>query len=147
MIFLFDLDGTLCDITHRLHFIKSDPQDWRGFFRACVDDQPIDDVCTLCRSLHEMGARIIYVSGRSDEVRTETDWWLKRHALPAGPLFMRVQGDHRYDNIVKGELLDQVIKEYGSREEIAGVFEDRDQVVKMYRERGLRVYQVAEGDF
>jgi len=31
---IFDLDGTLCDITHRLHFIEGDNKDWDGFYRG-----------------------------------------------------------------------------------------------------------------
>jgi len=63
---------------------------------------------------------------------------------------MRKEGDHREDNIVKSELLDQILTQYPQVKEqfkIAGVFEDRQQVVDMYRARGLRVFQVAKGDF
>ena len=58
---------------------------------------------------------------------------------------MRKHGDYREDSIVKGELLDQAIEEFPGK--IFGVFEDRRQVVDMYRARGLRVFQVAEGNF
>jgi FMN phosphatase YigB (HAD superfamily) len=32
MIYIFDIDGTLADISHRLHFIQQEPKDWRGFY-------------------------------------------------------------------------------------------------------------------
>jgi hypothetical protein len=35
--YLFDLDGTLADCTHRLHRRKH----WRAFFAACTADSPI----------------------------------------------------------------------------------------------------------
>jgi hypothetical protein len=66
---------------------------------------------------------------------------------------MRAEGDHREDNIVKSELLDKLLKYEGFPNEfppsvkISGVFEDRQQVVDMYRARGLRVFQVAKGNF
>jgi len=44
-------------------------------------------------------------------------------------------------------LLDQLIKDRPGGVEIGGVFEDRKQVVDMYRARGLRVFQVADGNF
>jgi hypothetical protein len=62
---------------------------------------------------------------------------------------MRKDGDHREDNEVKAELLDQITRHYSHLVgyTIGGVFEDRQQVVDMYRARGLRVFQVAKGDF
>jgi hypothetical protein len=59
---------------------------------------------------------------------------------------MRNAGDHREDYIVKEELLDQIIARFPGQA-IGGAFEDREQVVTMYRKRGLRVFQVAEGKF
>jgi hypothetical protein len=59
---------------------------------------------------------------------------------------MRKSGDHREDHVVKGELLDQILKDR-HLSELGAVFEDRQQVVDMYRERGLRVFQVAPGNF
>lgn len=50
--------------------------------------------------------------------------------------------------MVKSELLDNIMHEYGEGlGGYGGAFEDRQQVVDMYRERGLRVFQVAKGDF
>lgn len=48
---VFDLDGTLADITHRLHFIKDGNHDWDGFFAACVDDAPIPEMVALFQVL------------------------------------------------------------------------------------------------
>lgn len=143
-IFLCDLDGTIADCSHRLHFIEK--KNWSAFFAACTDDKPIADVIWLIRLLHDAGQKIIYMSGRSDEVRHQTIEWLHTHHLPSGPLYMRRHGDHRPDSLVKSELVDEVIREY-SRDQIAGIFDDRQQVVDMYRQRGFRVYQVAPGDF
>jgi hypothetical protein len=41
VIVAIDFDGTLADITHRLHFIQGEHKDWPAFYRACVDDTPI----------------------------------------------------------------------------------------------------------
>jgi FMN phosphatase YigB (HAD superfamily) len=143
-VFLFDLDGTLADCTHRLHFIKQEKKDWKAFFSACVDDTLIEDVAWFARLLGSIGSTVVYMSGRSDEVRQQTEDWLEINNLPFGLLYMRKAGDHRPDYIVKSELLDEVLKMFPA---IAGVFDDRQRVVDMYRKRGLRVYQVAEGDF
>lgn len=39
-IIIIDLDGTLCDVSRRVHFVKQDPPEWQGFFDACTDDTP-----------------------------------------------------------------------------------------------------------
>jgi phosphoserine phosphatase len=49
----------------------------------------------------------------------------------------------RKDSIVKYEILQEIVKEYF----IPFVFDDRDQVVRMWREAGLRCLQVASGNF
>jgi phosphoglycolate phosphatase-like HAD superfamily hydrolase len=145
-IYIFDLDGTLADATHRLHFIAPDRKggaDWSKFFKACVDDKPILPVIDLLKALVQAGHTAIISTGRSDEVRSETWDWIIHHNIPVHKLFMRKAGDHRPDHIVKMELLDEI----SLRREIVGIFEDRQAVVDEYRKRGLTVYQVAYGGF
>jgi hypothetical protein len=48
--------------------------------------------------------------------------------------------------VVKSELYDQILLNF-PKPIIGGVFEDRQQVVRMYRDRGLKVFQVADGNF
>lgn len=140
--YLFDLDGTLADCSHRLHHIKGARKNWRAFFAACSRDGPIPHMVELARHLMKVET-VVFVSGRSDEVREQTLEWLKGHGLK-GPLYMRRAGDRRSDFIVKAELLDRVIRD-GFEPIMA--FDDRDQVVKMWREKGIPCAQVAEGDF
>jgi hypothetical protein len=64
--------------------------------------------------------------------------------LPYEGLFMRPAGDTRKDSIVKREIFDA---EIAHRWRVIGVFDDRRQVVRMWRALGLTVFQVAEGDF
>lgn len=146
MIYLVDIDGTIADLTHRLHFIQQNPADWDSFFAACPADKPILEVIEVVKSLVHDGNRLFMVTGRSDAVRDETEDWLYDQNIPFCKLFMRKVGDHREDAIVKSELLDDILKTTPQKK-IGGVFEDRQQVVDMYRSRGLRVFQVAPGNF
>lgn len=141
--YVFDIDGTLADCSHRLKHIRDTPKDWRAFFAACSDDQPIQHVIDLASALADF-SDIIYVSGRSDECREATEMWLAKHMLPIGPLYMRKAGDHRDDDILKAELLDAVMAD-GWAPIMA--FDDRDRVVKMWRGRGVPCAQVADGNF
>lgn len=141
--YIFDIDGTLADLSHRLHFIKSDPKDWRSFFAAVQDDAPIPHMIDVCQGLSRR-APIVFVSGRSDECRDATERWLQKHVGTAGMLFMRKEGDHRPDHQVKVELLaDLRAHEYNP----VMAFDDRNAVVKMWRELGVPCAQVADGDF
>ena len=59
-------------------------------------------------------------------------------------LLMREDDDYRDDSIVKPELLDKAgIK----LDDILCVFEDRNRMVKKWRELGLTCVQVNEGNF
>lgn len=152
MIYLFDIDGTLANCEHRLHFIQDKPADWNSFFMAADEDEPIWETITIARSLFASGHTILLTTGRSDVSRTITAAWMAKYRVPHSGIYMRKTGDHREDNVVKSELLDQMLQKHPQspdrpKDKIAGVFEDRQQVVDMYRARGLRVFQVAPGNF
>lgn len=140
-VFIFDIDGTLSDCSHRLHFIQRNPADWDSFYSQCLHDAPKVDVCRVCR---ELSYPVIYITGRTQDVRKETDKWLTFNDLPHGMLFMRPAGDHRPDYELKREIYEKYIKD---RYDVVGVFEDRNQVVEMWRELGLTCFQVASGDY
>ena len=147
MLYIFDLDGTVADLTHRLHFITGEIKDWDTFYKACYNDAPIFEVITIARALDTAGHTIVYSTGRVTSVYEFTKKWLQKYRLPqCDRVYMRPDGDHREDAVVKSELLDNINADYAN-EKLGGIFEDRQQVVDMYRARGLRVFQVAKGDF
>lgn len=141
--YLFDIDGTLADLSHRLPHIQKTPKDWDAFFDACGDDAPIPHIIGLAQTLSR-SAHIVYVSGRSKRVETATLEWLARHLLPPGRLYMREDGDHRPDHKIKLELLAQL---RGDGYQPIMAFDDRNQVVEMWRAAGIPCAQVAAGDF
>lgn len=141
--YLFDIDGTLADCSHRLHHIQKSPKDWGAFFEECGGDKPIPHVVDLAKMLANF-ERIVLVSGRSDQCRPQTEEWLRRELGHWNALYMRRAGDYRNDDIIKSELLD-LLKADGWNPIMA--FDDRDRVVKMWRDRGIPCAQVAPGDF
>jgi len=131
---VFDIDGVLADVRHRLHHLRRTPTDWRGFFSAADADPPLPEGVALLRrqSRHHP---VAYVTGRPEFLRRVTRTWLAQHDLPAGPLLMRSPGDHRPARIVKLELLVQLTAEAP----IALVVDDDAEVVETLREVGLTV--------
>lgn len=144
MIIAFDLDGTLCNIEHRLHFIRGPNKlkDWPAFFRACINDAPVYPIIRAARAMAAYHTVEVW-SGRSDVVREQTATWLNAFDVPHAKLRMRVDGDYRKDCIVKGEWYDALAP--GEQPRLA--FDDRQQVVDMWRSRGVICCQVAPGDF
>jgi hypothetical protein len=142
-----DLDGTMCNIDHRLHYVKKDIEgqkpNWFAFFRGI----PRDEVNPWCAEIVRKFAtthQILYCSGRSEAEREMSEEWLKKNNLWFGHLFMRSAGDHRQDDIVKEILLDfDVLPQFNPE----FMIDDRQQVVDMWRRRGFVCLQCAKGDF
>ena len=150
MIYLFDIDGTLTDTSKRLHYISGETKDWAAFYANAAYDAPIWETITIVRALHNAGQRIFMSTGRPESTRGLTMAGMSKYRVPVEVLYMRTDNDHREDYVVKSEILDHIYSDQPQTvpyNKIAGVFEDRQQVVDMYRARGLRVFQVAEGKF
>lgn len=143
-LYIFDLDGTLALIEHRKHFIEGDRKDWVAFYRACLDDQPNAPVIRILMALVRSSEVWIF-SGRSDEVRTQTERWLDSHRISYDWLNMRREGDYTPDDELKRSWYRQMLIEDQKR--LVAVFDDRDKVVKMWRDEGVPCFQVAPGGF
>lgn len=159
-VVICDLDGTIADCTHRLNLVKGPIEglygdfkpNWDAFFDACVGDKPIQPIMELVKGLRRLGYRIVFLSGRSDRVLNKTVQWLAFHGFFPGDNYeyigMRKHGDHRPDDIVKLELLSELmVKMCIHHENIFCVIDDRKRVVDMWRKQGLTCLQVAEGEF
>jgi len=157
-LYIFDLDGTLALIDHRRHLVEGPKKDWPAFYRACVNDEPNIPVIQTLQTLRKAGAECWVWSGRSDEVRAETEEWLYEHRIirstmllhwepftPPEALKMRKAGDYTPDDVLKRHWLAELEPpEYGR---LTAVFDDRDKVVDMWRAAGIACFQVARGAF
>lgn len=141
---IIDIDGTLA------HMKDRSPFDWKRVGEDTLDDQ-VFAVTMATHILGKQAAKIkeaafetILMSGRDSVCRPETEAWLKENNIAYDRLFMRAEGDNRKDNLVKEEIYE---REINGKYYVLCVFDDRDQVVEMWRNKGLKVLQVAEGDF
>jgi len=141
-IVIFDIDGTLADVSERVHHIKKKPKDWDSFFKGIPQDKAIQSMVRLCNILYESGVKIILCSGRSDQYRTETIEWMAQQGVHYHELLLRPTHDRRSDVMVKREMLAGM-----DRSRILFVVEDRSGVVEMWRSEGLVCLQCAPGEF
>lgn len=138
-----DIDGTLADITHRRHWVATKPKNWPAFNAGMASDGLHEDIVHLLTTLG-LYCDVVLCSGRGEEHRKVTEKWLEDNKIGYDRLYMRPAKDHRQDYIVKVELLAQIRADYG---EPWLWLDDRNQVVDAIRAEGVRVLQVAPGDF
>lgn len=167
-LFIFDLDGTLCDNRHRKHLAP--PKDkmhidteWHTWGEACLGDVPYPDVVTTLQTLRNGGADVWFWSARSERHVHKTAFWLFTHVLSIGHgiknptnsvtefvverhnLRMRPDRVNGADHALKVAWLAEMSVE--DRARLVGIFEDRNSVVRAWREAGVTCFQVQEADW
>lgn len=143
MIIVFDVDGTLCDATHRLHYWKEKPKNWDKFMSEAINDAPIKPICKLARDMWAAGHTILLCTGRGEESRNITERWMVKNNILVDSIYMRAEGDRRSDEIVKIELLEKIVDQFGQPDVW---FDDRPRVVKALRANGVYVVDVYQGE-
>lgn len=161
MFYVFDLDDTLTDTTHRRHILeekhKNEEAKWNAFFDACDGDGVNPDMANLFQML--CGAPNISVeiwTGRSERVRWKTLRWLSRYlptkylhvwsdasgemVIKGPPVRMRKENDLRDDTVVKAEFM----RKHGVPDL---VFDDRTKMVEWWRAHGITCLQVQNSEF
>lgn len=133
--FVVDVDGTVA--------IRTDRGPYQ--FDLAMYDIPNRPVVDLVNMIAEWSMfKIIFVTGRQETYRQITHQWLHMHVTLFDLLLMRKTGDNRPDWEVKRDIYERDI--YPTFD-VKGVFDDRQQVVDMWRRFGLTCYQVAPGNF
>lgn len=132
---IVDIDGTLAHMNGR------DPYDG-SLVHTDTFDKIIGYLALLWAENTE--ATVIVLSGRDAKYLGVTDDWLTNNFFDYDELYMRPEGDTRNDAVVKDELFE---KHIAGKYNVDFVLDDRNRVVEMWRAKGLRVLQVADGDF
>ena len=129
-----DLDGVLADVRHRLHHLTGGRKDWDAFFDAAPQDSLHPEgkaVVDRLRPDHE----VVYLTGRPERCRADTERWLARHGLDGHDLVMRSGRDRRPAAVVKVET---IARRFAGRQ-VAVVVDDDDRVVAAMRAAGHAV--------
>ena len=163
---IFDLDGTLANIDSRrdISMKPNGKLDWDIFAAPnsiLALDKPNAPVIKMAQMFKADGFKIVIFSGRNDRGFDATVQWLNDFKVPFDLLVMRpdkfkdkswpiadgnpATPDMRFmpDEILKKVMLDTFV----DINDVFLVVDDRDKVVKMWRDLGLNTFQVAPGDF
>jgi hypothetical protein len=132
---VFDIDGVLADVRHRLHHVASRPKDWDAFFGAAPQDPPLREGLGAVATADRAGHVIVYLTGRPERCRAATLAWLADQGLPRGELFMREDSDRRPARITKVAALRRLSRRY----RVEGFVDDDAAVVEAVRAAGFPV--------
>lgn len=127
-----DLDGTLARMNGRSPYQ----------YEKVLTDLPNHDIMGVLNCY--LNDTTIILSGRPDSCKDDTVKWLLENEIEYDFLFMRKTGDLREDSIIKKEIYEREIK---GKYNVRFILDDRDRVVQMWNEQGLRVLQVNPGTF
>ena len=144
MIYVFDLDGTITDASHRLHYIASagKKRNWKKFFEEIPLDPAFKPMVGLVKSLsRDLDSTVIMQTGRPEKYRHETITWLARHNLNNcyDTLLMRQDGSYIRNVDQKLQFLDFIIEKYMPDDMFANIcwFEDSEPVVQALNRVGV----------
>lgn len=150
---IVDLDSTLANNSHRVHFVSGENKDWDSFHAGIKDDVPNDWCLDLVWKYWETGTKVFFVTGRHEEYREVTEDFLLNKcdfendvecSVPMYELLMRSNEDRREDYIIKQEIFEEHIKD---KYDVLFAIDDRKQVVDMWRRNGIVCLQCADGNF
>lgn len=131
-----DLDGVLADVRHRLHHLRSHPKDWDSFFAAAVDDPVLAEGRAVAERL-ALDHELLYLSGRPERCRPDTEGWLRREGLPPALVWLRPEGDRRPARQLKITLLRRLER----TRRVAVLVDDDPAVCTAATEAGFTVFR------
>ena len=138
---VFDIDGVLADVGHRLHHLEGATKDWDGFFEAAAADRVLVEGLTVVRQVMDLGKPMVYLSGRPERTRDLTVRWFAIHGFPSADLHLRPDADRRPARLFKPTVLAAL----GGVDSIELVYDDDDAVVGQLRLLGYTVEHVLWG--
>lgn len=136
-IIICDIDGTIANNDHRQHLLKKF-KDWDKFFSQLHLDEPYFEIIEKIKEFKKNGKEIVFITGRPERYRDETNSWLEKYFKFNYELLMRPNNETRSKIIVKTNIF----KQNFSPEEIKIVFENDNALIKLWRSFGLKTEQV-----
>jgi len=131
---VFDVDGVVADVRHRLHHLARRPRNWGRFFAGAGRDPALETGVAMALE-YARDHELVWLTGRPENLREVTEQWLARHGLPVAELIMRPYGDRRPAREYKAARLLRLAE----RGDVRIVVDDDPAGVWMLTEAGWRV--------
>lgn len=142
--YIFDIDWTLARMNPKRREAL-DNKDYDTFYWPLVlEDEPIVETLRVLNHLEDdWSFQIIIVSWRSNACCELTQQWLAKYCRHRF-ILMRQSRDNRQDWMVKKDIYEKCLANQPWR--CLWVFDDREQVMKMRRDKGLFVFDCSQGN-
>ena len=140
---IFDLDGTLCECEHRVHYMRERPKRREEFHYACIFDGVVAAVKALIDMAETSGIKVILLSARPIRFKALTEEWLTKNAIYYDQLILSSYpelSDPEYKIKMYRELIEPFY-------DVIFAVDDRDTVVRMWRDNGVTCLDIANNHF
>ena len=140
---IFDLDGTLCECEHRVHYMRERPKRREEFHSACIFDGVVAAVKALIDMAETSGIEVILLSARPIRFKALTEEWLTKNAIYYDQLILSSYpelSDPEYKIKMYRELIEPFY-------DVIFAIDDRDTVVRMWRDNGVTCLDIANNHF
>ena len=141
---IFDMDGTLCDVSSLRHHVDRSHPDFSGRRRfdlfhgeshLCPANQEALELYERYRRDHA----IVVVTARSEDWAMHTLVWLEDHGIEHDRLHMRGRRDYRPDVEVKRDMLAEIRHDY---DPVVAV-DDSPAIIELWESQGIVTHTVA----
>jgi len=143
---IFDVDGTLADVSSIRHYLKPDlhhGKDFDTFHAESVNVPPHSYVVNAAQVAHMLGHAVLVVTARKHMWRHHTAWWLAMHRVPSDMLMMRGNKDQRKDYEVKKDMLHTISQAYN----VIHAWDDSPHIIRLWKENGIPTTVVPGWEF
>ena len=116
-IWIFDMDGVIANIDHRLHHIYKDNPDWDAFFSdsELLRDSVIPATRTIMDGLESQKIFPIILTSRTENTRIATASWLARVGVKYSELIMKPENTHDLSSPAwKKSILENLVEAFGA---------------------------------
>ena len=112
-LYIFDIDGVVADITHRLHYMHD--KNYEEFYSSeelSKDEEITAGIDVVNRLFESDNSFVMFMTGRPKSSDGATWKWLNEHKVKHSQMgFFRDDGDYRPSPIVKVEGVKQAVAE------------------------------------
>ena len=106
---IFDLDGTLIDVTKVRHHVEGKKKNFDLFHKASMECPPYEKVLNLNKTLQNFSdIHIAILTGREEKYRSLSEQWLDIYSISYSTLLMRQNNDFRTNIEVKREIYENL---------------------------------------